>query len=201
MAQDKPSISRLLSGRDQLTRLEEEQILAQVLEQSRSKGADRRRLWGAFGALVAASAGIAGLFWVGPEPGEFVARGGGPHFTVRCTPTLPCGPGGRLEWFVQAQPPLTHFAAFARRADGTILWYFPDREDGTTLDLSVHAQAKGGALDVGIELGQEHAPGTYKVIGMFLGAPLDRGQVRAAYLDPGPSGPQRVVVEAELELR
>jgi len=153
--------------------------------------------------LAAATAAAAALLLLTlpPEPDEWAVRGGGPNFSVTCAQELPCGPGGRLRWFVRSTPELTHFAAFAQRADGTILWYFPEKEGGSSLALKEHARSPNGELDVAIELGQEHAPGTYKIVGMFSPTAQDRGAVRAAYLaarDPG-AGP--VFVELVLVLR
>jgi hypothetical protein len=204
MTEPKPPIARLLAGKDQLSRVEKEQILAQVLVHTQAEAPSPGRRFGFWvGLLAAASAALGGLFLstLPPDPSERVARGGGPSFSVSCAEGLPCGPGGRLRWFVRSTPELSHFAAFAQRPDGTILWYFPQTEAGESLDLGAHAGAETGELDVAIELGQEHAPGTYKLIGMFSPNPRTRGALRSAYLGPLEPGAGLVVVESQLVLR
>lgn len=204
MTDPKPPIPRLLAGKDQLSRVEQEQILARVLAQTQAEAPATRRGFGWVVGLFAAAAAVVGALFLAnlsPEPPEFVARGGGPDFSVACVEALPCGPGGRLRWFVRSTPKLPNFAAFAQRTDGTILWYFPENEGGSSLDLGAHAHSQSGELDLAIALGQEHGPGTYKVIGMFSPTPMTRGAIRAAYLGPREPGAGLVFIESSLVLR
>jgi hypothetical protein len=202
MAEPKPPIARLLAGEDQLSRVEKEQILAQVLAKTQVEARSPRRNLGLIAGLFAAVTAAALLMvTLPPTPSELVPRGGGPSYAVRCAESLPCGPGGRLRWFVRSTPELRNFAAFAQRADGTILWYFPQTEAGSSLDLGAHALAETGELDVAIELGQEHAPGTYKVIGMFSPSPMTRDALRSAFVGPRDKSAGLVLVESELILK
>lgn len=168
-------IPRLLAGRDRLSRLEKEEILEKVL----SRSAPRRTRWW-WAALPAVA--LAAVVFVIALPGshkesEFTARGGGKPIAAFTPSCSPCTPGGTLLFDTHGTT-YRYFAAFARRSDGTVLWYFP-AEAGASLDLG--NQPTHGVLDRGIAIGPEHTPGTYRVYGVFSDQPLTRAQIRERF--------------------
>jgi hypothetical protein len=168
-------IPRLLAGRDRISRLEKEEILGNVLAAS----APRRTRWWWAALPALAIAAIVLLVVLPRKPSdEFTARGGGKPvaaFTPSCNP---CKPGGTLVFDVHGTTGYRYFAAFSRRSDGTVLWYFP-AAGGASVDLV--DQPAHGVLNRGIVLGPEHAAGTYHVYGVFSNEPLTREQIRARF--------------------
>jgi len=182
-------IPRLLAGRDRLSRLEKEEILDNVLRAS----APRRSRWW-LAALPAFALAALVLVLALPRSGgrgsEFTARGGGKPVATFAATCNPCTPGGTLLFDTHGTTGFRYFAAFAKRADGTVLWYFP-AESGASVDLV--SQPTHGVLDRGIVIGPEHAPGTYRVYAVFSNEPLTRQQIRERF----ESGTLRIV-EQEL---
>ncbi len=166
--------SRLLAGRSGLSRPEKEEILERVLVQVAPRARWPRRV--AIGALAVAAA-AAGVLVLGPGAprDEFTARGGElpPGFEVSCVPA-PCASGSKLVFDVTSTGGAAYFAAFARH-DDTLIWYFPSTPEARSRPLP----PGGGVLDTGIVLGREHAPGSYRIEGVFSPAPLDRAAIRA----------------------
>lgn len=178
--------SRLLAGKDRLSRIEKEQILDAVLAQAAP--APRRRWWL---AVVPALAAAALLIVITPwKHDDFTARGGGAPVAM----FEPSAHAGKLVFDVHGTTGYGYVAAFAQRADGTILWYFPASETGTSAPLHMI----DGVLDRSIAMGSEHTPGTYRVYGVFSRAPLTRDQVRAQ-IEGMPRG-DVAVVQRELTL-
>ncbi|HEY3668341.1 MAG TPA: hypothetical protein VGL19_20200, partial [Polyangiaceae bacterium] len=67
-------------------------------------------------------------------------------------------------------------AAFARRADGAVIWYTPPPEGVTA---SVAPSASAVLLEQAVSLGSEHVPGHYQVYGVFSSEPLTRARIKA----------------------
>lgn len=191
--------ARLLSGRNQLSRIEKEAILDSVLDRvaaaeapAESASRPRRRyavLW--YGAPVAlAAAGFAVFLLVRPSPpppGEFTARGGAvssskdPDFALRCIDAhgqAPCRSGLRMLFVLSPEEAHPYFAAYAQHPDGTLLWYLPEQASETSIDL--RAASQQDVLSTAITLGPEHRPGVYRVHGVFSTTPLSRAAIRAA---------------------
>ena len=84
-------------------------------------------------------------------------------------------------------------AAFARGSDGTVIWYTTER----ALDL------EAGVLADAVVIGDEHAPGTYRVYGVFSQTALDRDGIKALFDDGGRVRPTPGVdvVEKDLTIR
>jgi hypothetical protein len=218
----KLALSRLLSGRNRLSRLEQEQILDGVL----GAVAPRKKLrwWFAVMPAVAAAAALLVVLapWRGPPRGDdFTARGGGQAlgmFTPSCAHQPPqrrsallrapaqlgrahdCRAGDKLLFDLDGTVGYRYFAAFSQRGDGAVLWYFPSSDEATSVELP--RQLGSGVLDRGVVLGGEHDAGTYRVFGVFSNAPLTRAQLRARFDDERrTAGPGTEVVERELIIR
>ena len=198
------TILRLLSGTDRLSGAEKEVILAGVLAAVERR--PRRRRLVALGAAGAVAAAAVVLLLVLRPPdraaGSFTPRGAGDaneaaaSFEARCAGAAGpgrCRPGDKLLFEVSAAGSARFFAAFARRGDGTVIWYFPP-PGGQSLALG--ERAPRGVLDAGILLGPEHPPGRYRIVGVFSPRPLSRDQVREAAAS-GAAG-EAVLVSREL---
>lgn len=195
---DKHLIPRLLSGRDQLSIVEKEQILDTVLGGvARESGGRARWWWLGLPALAMTLAIVIIAPWrsTSTTTSEFSARGGDQLFAA----FAPVQSNGKLLFDVHGTTGYRYFAAFSRRTDGTILWYFPT-PSGTSLDLAT--QPATGVLDQGIVLGDEHQPGTYRVYGVFSREPLTRDAIKAQFDDTALSaGPNTKVIATELVVR
>lgn len=183
------AVSRLLSGRDSLSRPEHESILDAVLEATAAEtaeavsGAAKTRWWWPAGLAALMAVGLA--VWLlpsdppTPEPDEaFVARGGaeGPQLELHCEPT--CRAEGRVSLEIADAEGFEHVAVFSFREDGAVIWYAPATDAGAS---AVLPDAPRGLLPFQIEIDGEHPPGRYEVVAMFSKTPLDRAAVRAAY--------------------
>jgi len=183
--------TRLLSRRNRLTRGEKDEIFARVLAET----APRRRVrWPSLAfALVAATAAfvVVPRLLGAPGPGErraeapgFTARGdGATAFGLVCSgqASATCPLGQTLMFDLQGAPH-RYFAAFARRDDGAVIWYFPDAATGRSLDLS--ERLSHGLLDQGIELDAAHGAGHYRVYAIYSAAPLSRDDIKSRF-QPG----------------
>jgi hypothetical protein len=195
------AISRLLAGRNRLSRPEKEQILERVLAEVAPR---RRRRWWLVAAPAVAAAALLVLVlgpWRGREQPDFGTRGAGSArgvFEPSCA--RDCIAGDKILFDLHGTTGYRYFAAFSRRADGTVLWYFPTSDDAVGIDLSQHLGS--GVLDRGIVIGGEHAPGTYRVFGVFSHEPLSRAQIRERF-EPTSlvAGPGTSVIERELVVR
>lgn len=177
--------SRLLSGRNRMSVIEREQVLAQVLQQTARPSAARRLApWLLGSAAAAASLALLLLLLPGTpaSQGEFASRGNGAQqgFALSCVDATgpgDCHRGSRLlfqTWAPAGQP---YFASLARGSDGTILWYAPSGDQERSLDT--RQAGPGGVLATGIQIGPEHPAGRLTVYGLFSAAPLDKAEVRA----------------------
>ena len=195
MSSDDRLIPRLLSGQDRLSRVEKDQIF------DRAVGVRSRRVrwwWLAAPALAAGLAVVVLAPWRARD--EFTARGSSrPIAALRVACPSACTGGSKLLFDVKGTTAYRYFAAFAKRDDGTVLWYFPSEGSATGVDLS-QAPASG-VLDRGIVLGDEHPAGTYHVYGVFSNAPLTRAAIRDAFdAEHLTAGEGTAVVAADLEV-
>jgi hypothetical protein len=193
MGDNERTILRLLANRARLSRVEKEDILARVLDgvvpQPRRRWLGARVFGGALGGLAVVGAL---LLWLVPTVGhrrigDFVARGGSSIAAVRAfcgsDPTGDsCLAGEALFFEVRGAPPSRYFAAFARRADGLVIWYFPETDAAGSLDLETHIREQ--ALDRQVRLGDEHRPGRYDVSLVFSPSPVSREDVKRWVADP-----------------
>jgi hypothetical protein len=187
-------VSRLLAGRDAISRVEKDEVLGRVLAER-----PRRPRWAWLALPAVAAAAVAMLFIARPsqEP-ELAARGGSGAFAalhVTCSPA--CAAGGKLVIDLHGTTGYRYFAAFAKRADGTVLWYVPASDDATSVEVPA-----GGVLDRTVVLGPEHPAGTYRIYGVFSNAPLPRAAIREAF-DPArmTAGAGTAVVAQEIVVR
>jgi hypothetical protein len=184
-------VHRLLAGRRGPTRREKDDLFAAVMREV----APPRPRWIAPSLAALAAAALLLAPWLGRRgdaPPALVARGdaGAATFSAFCAGG-PCRRGDTLLLEV-APGDWPHFAAFARRDDGTVIWYAPS-DDGRS------ATATPGVLASGIVLDEVHRPGVYHVYGVFSRAALDRAAIRARF-QPGSAataasaGPDTAVV-------
>ncbi|MEO6775038.1 MAG: hypothetical protein ABI467_18880 [Kofleriaceae bacterium] len=180
MNADDRLLARLLAGRDRLSRSEKDALLDGTL----AAVAPRSRIrwpWLALPALAAAVALVMIAPWrVSAPSSDFTARGGAaPVAVLHVTCAAGCTHGDKLVFDLHGTSAYRYFAAFAKRGDGTVLWYFPAADDATSVDLTTLPPS--GVLDRGIVLGAEHPPGTYRIYGVFSHVPLARAAIRAAF--------------------
>lgn len=195
--------ARLLSRKNRLTRGEKDAIFGRVLAET---GRRRARRWPALGfALAAAAAAVVVIPWAIREHGadpSFAPRGddSAAMFDLACAGqrTHTCHLGQTLVFDLQAG--YRYFAAFARRDDGTVIWYFPDSATGRSLDL--RDRIPDGVLDRGIALDAAHGAGDYQVYGIYSAAPLSRDDIKSRFR-PGAKdlGPETSVATRELVIQ
>jgi len=183
-------LPRLLAGRDRLTRLEKEEILAGVMKQVTAERTFARHPW-RYALAAACAAGLLALAIPVLRRDDFAPKGdgaGGLDFRAYCTTDgqrSPCRSGTRLLFELRATPERRFFAAFSRRGDGTVIWYFPTDERGQSLDA---LRQKHGFAPTAFALGPEHSPGIYRVYGLFSTQPLTRQEVRSRVEGSTPAG-------------
>src|SRR5258706_1082337 len=118
-------IPRLLAGRDELSRPEQDAIFERVAAPAPTA---RRWWWLAAPVLVAGIVLVAVAPWRPAD--DFAARGGSrPIAALHVTCSGACAPGAKLLFDVHGTSAYRYFAAFAKRGDGTGLWYFPTAHD------------------------------------------------------------------------
>ena len=194
MNSDDRLVSRLLAGRDALSRVEKDELLEGIVAERPRRA---RWVWLALPALAAAALVLL-LVRPAHHDDELAARGGSGAFAalhVTCSPA--CEPGGKLVFDLHGTTGYRYFAAFGKRADGTVLWYFPATDDATSLDVPAN-----GVVDRTIVLGPEHPAGTYEIYGVFSNAPLGRTAIRTGF-DPVrmTAGAATAVVSEEIVVR
>lgn len=187
--------------------LEKEAAFEQVM--ARMPRRPRRWLRGMWLSTAAAAAVVAVVCLRAPqpstEPGELAARGAAA--TAQASLEVVCGLRGGAEQcvrgdklgFVVHAPAAGFFAAFARRPDGTILWYWPAP---TGKSIPVGAFSALNASSDSVLLDAAHVPGHYTVFGVFSARPLSREEIEDA-LGPDLTGrtgvevvQRRLLVEA-----
>lgn len=191
-------IQRLLAGKNQLGRIEKEQVLDQVLAQASPR---RTRLrWLALGVPALAAAVLA--IWLvprGQRHDEFSARGGSAHvasFAPSCAE--PCTQGSRLLFDVNGTTGYRFVSTFAQAPSGAILWY----TSGRALDPT-NGDVEKGVLRDAVVVGGDHAPGRYRVFAVFSDRELSRDEIKQLFDEQGHAraAPGVEVVERELEIR
>lgn len=198
MNSDDRLTSRLLAGRDQLSRSEKDAILQDVLPAPVRRA---RWAWLAVPALAAAAALFVIAPWRATPSNDFTARGGaGPVANLRVTCPGPCEQGGKLVFDVHGTTGYRYFAAFAKGGDGTVVWYFPTSDSETGVELATLPAT--GVVDRAVVIGSEHARGMYVVYGVFSAQPLTRAAIRTAF-DPAhlTAGAGTKVVTTDLVIR
>jgi len=189
--------ARLLSGKDRLSVVEKEAILERIIDQTKAEKKSEPASWMSVRRLSYTAAAAVVLFAVPlliylaltPVPDEFISRGisGSPSgFTVACLGAGDdgfCHPGDKLFFKVNAPEGKPFFSAFARRTDGTVIWYFPGEEFSHSIEVSKNNYE--GVLSVGVLLGSEHRPGYYVVFGLFSSRRLSKSQIREAVEEYG----------------
>ncbi|MEQ8568044.1 MAG: hypothetical protein RMA76_24195 [Deltaproteobacteria bacterium] len=198
--EDSARLARLLSGRDEPSVLETEALFDRIASDVAPRPWWRRPVaWGALSGIATAAA-AAFLFVALPDSGEFGSRGGEeavlrPH-CVTGAETGPCTTGAKL--LFDARPPegAPHFAALAKRPDGTFIWYLP-APDARSAALG----AETAVVATAIRLGDEHPAGAYTVFGVFTKDAMTRDEIEAAVGDDLAGGPGVTVVRRELEVR
>jgi hypothetical protein len=179
--------ARLLSGRDRPSVLQKEALFEQLYRRvARREPAASRWPWRQLSLAGGAALCVAAALLLRPTAPEFTTRGGGPvnepAFRVLCFGggETSCRVGGALAFEVGAGAQSQYFAAFARRSDGAIIWYFPAL-DGLSTPLG--SEPRSLMLDHGVELGAEQPPGHYEIFGIFSARPLSRAEIKAALGD------------------
>jgi hypothetical protein len=201
-----PLIPRLLAQKNELSRREKDAIFERVLADLAPRRSFFRRP-AVLLALAGAAATILALPWAirdRPADEPFAARGAasaGLGLVCAGQPAGPCHPGQKLMFDLDPQPSTQrYFAAFARRDDGTVVWYFPDSPAGHSIELA--GRLSHGVLDRGVVLDERHGAGRYQVVGIYSDVPLTRDQIKARFR-PGAAdlGPGTSVVTRELAVQ
>jgi hypothetical protein len=182
------TLLRLLSGKNRLSAAEKADILTGVLARVEEPTPIPRRrvLLFSLGGAAAALALVL-IVVIRPRSDEFASRGGGEptaSFEARCAGAdgvRTCRAGDKLLFEVTGGSGAEYFAAFARRRDGAVIWYFPAEGQ---VSPALAERAPRGVLDSGILLGPEHPPGRYTVVGLFSPRPLSRDEVRETVAAP-----------------
>jgi hypothetical protein len=186
--------SRLLAGRDALSRSEKDAILAGLAVAA--PRAHHRWIWLALPAIAVVALFVIAPWHVSPSS-EFGARGNSrPVAALSVTCTGGCTRGGKLLFDLHGTTKYLYFAAFAKRGEGPVLWYFPTADDATSVAI-----AETGVLDRGIVLGPEHAAGTYRIYGVFSTTPLTRATIRATFDPVKLTAGDAAVVTSDLEIQ
>lgn len=197
---DDHELERLLSGRDAPSVSEKEALFERIY--ARSEPGRRRWLVPSLGAALASAAAAVLVFSQlrGHSDPEFQARGGGllgtgPELSLSCG-AQPCREGAKLSFAVRAASD-GYFAAFARRSDGVVIWYFPE---ASAPSQPLPAGGARAVLDRAVVLGPEHLPGQYEVFGVFTARPLTRDELKLAVGDDLAGSPGAVVVRLRMEV-
>lgn len=166
----RPLLNRLLSGREGLSRSDQEDILAQVL----GAQAARPTRWSLpsfrLATLVLVTSAVVALVWVQPwvPKDDFTARGAeSASFELSCLNAgvaSSCQEGSALAFRV-ATPATAYFSALSLSADGDALWFFSN------------VRTQGGVLERAPVLGRQ-PPERVVVIGVFTTEPIDKVALR-----------------------
>ncbi|HUS63404.1 MAG TPA: hypothetical protein VMZ28_02635 [Kofleriaceae bacterium] len=200
-------IARLLSGRDRLGRVEKDAMLERVLSDTASPARAPRRVAALLLVGVAAAAGVF-LFVRGgaserPEGSRFASRGAAAEtaaLRLSCRGGDTCAAGDELLLDLQGTRGYRYLAVFAQRADGAVVWYLPEADGGTSIDLAEHLRR--GVLDRKVMLAADEPRGRQTLHAIYSTGPLTREAIRTRF-QPGKRdlGPHTAVVSKELVLR
>ncbi|MFC1642364.1 hypothetical protein ACFL5O_06710 [Myxococcota bacterium] len=192
---------RLLSGRNEPSVLAKEALFQRILTKL-EPAPSRWRCATILAAVTALAGAMAAAVLVlrppdgTPSAAEFVSRGTekvpGPWVRLAClrgARETECRLGTTLVFEVHRLPETVRFfAAFARRSDGTVFWYFP----GPT-GRSPELKQPAGLLEQAVRLGPPHSPGEYEVFALFSRQPMTRVEIKAA-LGPEPKRSEQLLV-------
>lgn len=180
---------RLLEGRTGFSRGEQDDLFDAVfaevsVEAPEGVVAPGRPWWLVLVGWAAVLGLVVGpVLWIVTRPAEpeFTARGGeGANVELRCADEV-CATGGALAFEVSGVSG-GHVAAFARNAEGVVVWYLPETASGMSEPI------ESGGLRRAIELGPEHEPGRWTVYTVVTQRPLNRAQIRALFDASGAMG-------------
>lgn len=194
-------MSRLLAGRDRPSIVEKEAMFDAVMRGI----APRRRVRWPLGLGIAIPA-LAAIVLVAtqlgrttPRASELASRGTTSDLAALAVSCGACTSADRLVFDLHGTLGYRYFAAFSRRADGTVLWYFPATPTSSSVDLAT--QPSSGLLGVGITMGDAHPAGAYRVYGVFSHVALGRNEIRARFDPERPTiGPGTAVVVLGLDV-
>lgn len=172
---------RLLEGRTGFSRAEQDEVFdavfAEVAVEASDAVASGRPRWILFlGWAAMLGLVVAPVLWIASRPAapEFTARGGeGVNVELRC-PDEVCRSGSVLAIEVTGISD-GHVAAFARNAEGVVVWYLPEADGGMS------APVESGGLSHAVALGPEHELGRWTVYTVVSDRALNRAQVRALF--------------------
>ncbi|MBN2528189.1 MAG: hypothetical protein JXR76_17485 [Deltaproteobacteria bacterium] len=187
---DKKKLNRLLTPKSELSVQEKEAMLASLLGPSNgqpevpSKSFWRQRwvmpVLGSFSLVMLATAVLIWNRGLLQSPGapdyveaEYVARGGvadTPSFGMKCVAEngapSSCTVGMTLVFDLFVPNPPVYFSAASVSRTGVLVRYFP-----STSEKSLRIE-QSGIQKRGIQLGPEHAQGTWRVFGIFSSRPI-----------------------------
>lgn len=202
-------LSRLLSGRDKLSRPAKEAILDGILDGVAPLAAPRPTSW--WGVMLAVGAALSLLVLIGPslrpDPRDdaFTARGttSGPVLTVLCGADRrpgACPAGSELLFELSDVARYDHVAMFAFREDGVVIWYAPGADDASTQRTPAGATT---LLPFRAHLGPQHPPGTYEVVAVLAAQPLTRAAAQQIYeaTEKGSAPPRTSLVRRQVVVR
>jgi hypothetical protein len=198
---EKLKLDRLLSGGQTLSPLEKERMLTHLLGPSEHT-ASRKYQWRIpawVGATAAAAAAVVLVLYTAAPFGEhssehegFQARGARLNrVSIRCVDRKTgdegaCANGRMLVFDIDPPRTAAFFSAAALASDGTLVRYFPS---ATEKSLPI---TKAGVITKGIEIGDSHRPGTYRVFGLFSKVPLEPDALRRILDDIVDNRPDKV---------
>jgi hypothetical protein len=172
---DEERAARLLRGKNAPSALERERIVDQILDEV-DGGRKRGRWLRPVSLVLAAGAAVAALVVVTRPPGELTPRAGGNGAVIEtiCVPGPECRRGGQLLLRVSnVASDAGYLAAFSKRPDGLVIWYFPQSEESASAPFSANQW-----LDEGIILDEAHRPGEYTIHALVSEEALTRSTVR-----------------------
>lgn len=200
MDEREDTVGRLLEGTTNFSRAERDEIFDDVfaaVEAEEPTTASARPAWIRWfaWAAVICLAVVPLSFVMQPGEPEFVARGADGNLQLQCSGATGCSIGDALT-FELSKPPRAWFAAFAKGADGTVVWYFPEEETGQSVGV------KDGMLERSVKLGAEHNIGPWAVFAVFSDFPLRREDIRDAFDDDGSiNRPDITLIQRTLTIR
>lgn len=178
-------MARLLAGRNEPSVLEKEELfagIAKTLDPVRTRRRTLALSIGALASLLGAAAAFMLYFRVPRTADEFTSRGSSaalPMVRLACiseAKEIPCALEGTLTFEVAQLPTgARFFAAFSRRPDGVILWYYPT-PDGRSEAID----ATRPLLPQAVRLGPPHIAGDYDVFTVFSPNAMTRAELKAA---------------------
>lgn len=181
--------ARLLSKRNSVTVQEKEAVLKAVLDgvEHKRKQSFRERLVSPRGILVAFLGilllAVPLVFMVLPNGKRtFTPKGkeAPTFFDVRCIADKrpgPCKKGNKIIFKIVPPKNKHYLSVFSKhRSNGTVIWYFPGSEKEGSLEVEKYLRKD--TFTRAIEIGDEHAVGTYDVYGIYTDRAVQRHEIR-----------------------